>query len=109
MQAVSAAQLPGLIDLTPGIRSLQIHYDGTTLTRTRLLGLLAEIEADRSRQLEDGDRTKPHRPSAAVAGTIRMPSLPCANIRNWCGPTRPGALPTSSSSAASTAFAMNKR
>ncbi|UJW85347.1 urea carboxylase [Devosia sp. SL43] len=32
------------IDLTPGIRSLQIHYDGTTLSRTRLLGLLAEIE-----------------------------------------------------------------
>ena len=33
-----------LIDLTPGIRSLQIHYDGTALSRTRLLGLLAEIE-----------------------------------------------------------------
>jgi urea carboxylase len=32
------------IDLTPGIRSLQIHYDGTALSRTRLLGLLAEIE-----------------------------------------------------------------
>jgi urea carboxylase len=45
MQAVKAAKLPGLIDLTPGIRSLQIHYDGTTLTRSRLLGLLAEIEA----------------------------------------------------------------
>ncbi|RCW78998.1 urea carboxylase [Phyllobacterium bourgognense] len=45
MSAVSVAQLPGLIDLTPGIRSLQIHYDGTTLTRKRLLGLLAEIEA----------------------------------------------------------------
>ncbi|CAH0342051.1 Carbamoyl-phosphate synthase large chain [Rhizobium sp. CECT 9324] len=45
MQAVKAAKLPGLIDLTPGIRSLQIHYDGTTLTRSRLLGLLKEIEA----------------------------------------------------------------
>ncbi|WP_106795987.1 urea carboxylase [Rhizobium sp. H4] len=45
MQAVSQARLPGIIDLTPGIRSLQIHYDGTTLTRKRLLGLLAEIEA----------------------------------------------------------------
>jgi urea carboxylase len=38
MQAVGAARLPGIIDLTPGIRSLQIHYDGTTLTRGRLLG-----------------------------------------------------------------------
>lgn len=45
MQAVSEARLPGIIDLTPGIRSLQIHYDGTVLTRKRLLGLLAEIEA----------------------------------------------------------------
>jgi urea carboxylase len=45
MQAVMEAGLPGLIDLTPGIRSLQIHYDGTTLTRKRLLGLLSDIEA----------------------------------------------------------------
>jgi urea carboxylase len=44
MQAVQAARLPGLIDLTPGIRSLQIHYDGTTLSRAKLLGLLREIE-----------------------------------------------------------------
>ncbi|WP_375455162.1 urea carboxylase [uncultured Methylobacterium sp.] len=44
-QAVAAARLPGLIDLTPGIRSLQIHYDGTALPRPRLLGLLREIEA----------------------------------------------------------------
>lgn len=45
MQAVSEARLPGIIDLTPGIRSLQIHYDGRALTRRRLLGLLQEIEA----------------------------------------------------------------
>ncbi len=44
MEAVQRANLPGLIDLTPGIRSLQIHYDGTVLSRTRLLGLLGEIE-----------------------------------------------------------------
>jgi len=45
LEAVQQSHLPGIIDLTPGIRSLQIHYDGTTLTRLRLLGLLAEIEA----------------------------------------------------------------
>jgi urea carboxylase len=45
IQAVVAAKLPGLIDLTPGIRSLQIHYDSTVLSRTRLLGLLQEIES----------------------------------------------------------------
>ncbi len=44
-EAVRAARLPGLIDLTPGIRSLQIHYDGARLPRPRLLGLLREIEA----------------------------------------------------------------
>ncbi len=44
MEAVQQAKLPGLIDLTPGIRSLQIHYDSTILSRTQLLGLLAEIE-----------------------------------------------------------------
>ncbi|GGF77692.1 urea carboxylase [Azorhizobium oxalatiphilum] len=43
-QAVGAAKLPGLIDLTPGIRSLQLHYDGTALTRAHLLGALQEIE-----------------------------------------------------------------
>jgi urea carboxylase len=43
-QAVTDAKLPGLIELTPGIRSLQIHYDGTKLSRTRLLDVLHEIE-----------------------------------------------------------------
>ncbi|MFG1207529.1 urea carboxylase [Xanthobacter flavus] len=43
-EAVQAAKLPGLIDLTPGIRSLQIHYDGANLPRTKLLDALAEIE-----------------------------------------------------------------
>ncbi|MFN3718609.1 MAG: urea carboxylase [Rhizobium rhizophilum] len=44
MQAIKEARLQGLIDLTPGIRSLQIHYDSTTLSRSKLLGALAEIE-----------------------------------------------------------------
>ncbi len=44
-EAVGAEKLPGLIDMTPGIRSLQIHYDGTRLARPKLLGALREIEA----------------------------------------------------------------
>ncbi len=44
MQAVQEAKLP-VIDLTPGIRSLQIHYDSTKLPRAKLLGLLQDIEA----------------------------------------------------------------
>src|SRR5882757_550939 len=43
-QAVEAAGLPGLIDLTPGIRSLQIHYDSTVLSRRRLLDALRKLE-----------------------------------------------------------------
>ena len=43
-EAVQKERAIRSVDLTPGIRSLQVHYDGTTLTRTRLLGLLAEIE-----------------------------------------------------------------
>jgi urea carboxylase len=44
-KAVTAANLPSLIELTPGIRSLQIHYDGAKLSRVRLLDALREIEA----------------------------------------------------------------
>lgn len=43
MQAVKDENLP-IIDLTPGIRSLQIHYDSTKLTREKLLDCLREIE-----------------------------------------------------------------
>jgi urea carboxylase len=35
----------GIIDLTPGIRSLQIHYDADTLSRARLLDLVERAEA----------------------------------------------------------------
>lgn len=44
MQAVQDAKLP-VIDLTPGIRSLQIHYDSSRLPRVKLLAFLQEIEA----------------------------------------------------------------
>lgn len=43
-QAVADAKLRGLIDLTPGIRSLQLHYDSTILSRRRLLDMLRELE-----------------------------------------------------------------
>jgi urea carboxylase len=44
MQAVEAAALPGIIDLTPGIRSLQIHYDPRALPTKRLVARLRELE-----------------------------------------------------------------
>ncbi|MFM2045260.1 MAG: urea carboxylase [Pseudomonadota bacterium] len=39
-------KLPGIIDLTPGIRSLQVHFDSTILSRDRLLAVLAGIEPE---------------------------------------------------------------
>jgi urea carboxylase len=36
----------GIIDLTPGIRSLQVHYDSGILPRTRLLDLLEIAESE---------------------------------------------------------------
>src|SRR5205085_2398461 len=36
--------LPGVIDLTPGIRSIQVHYDGRVLPQARLLQALADAE-----------------------------------------------------------------
>jgi urea carboxylase len=36
----------GIIDLTPGIRSLQIHYDADLLPRTKLLALLDRAESE---------------------------------------------------------------
>jgi urea carboxylase len=43
MQALAERREPGIVDLTPGIRSLQVHYDDTRLRRERLLGILEEI------------------------------------------------------------------
>lgn len=43
-QAVADEKLEALIDVTPGIRSLQVHYDGTRVSRTYVLDLLREIE-----------------------------------------------------------------
>ncbi|PKM24736.1 MAG: urea carboxylase [Gammaproteobacteria bacterium HGW-Gammaproteobacteria-13] len=41
MQALEALNLNGVIDLTPGIRSLQVHYQPETLALGDLLGIVA--------------------------------------------------------------------
>jgi urea carboxylase len=45
MQSLEARRLPAIIDLTPGIRSLQIHYDSRALSQARLLHLVLEMQA----------------------------------------------------------------
>ena len=54
LEAVRAARMPGLIDLTPGIRSLQLHYDPAALSLSRLLDTLRGIE----RQLPRDDEVR---------------------------------------------------
>ena len=46
MEALEREQIDGIVDLTPGIRSLQIHFNPTTLPARRLLALLRDIERD---------------------------------------------------------------
>ncbi|TFV51726.1 urea carboxylase [Blastococcus sp. TF02A-35] len=41
-----AGEVRGILDLTPGIRSLQVHVDPDVLPVARLLGLLAEVERE---------------------------------------------------------------
>jgi urea carboxylase len=44
-EALGAAKLPGIVDLTPGIRSLQVHFDSATTSADRILDALKGIEA----------------------------------------------------------------
>ncbi|HVR63326.1 MAG TPA: urea carboxylase, partial [Polyangia bacterium] len=44
-ESLRAARVPGIIDITPGIRSVQVHYDDRLLPRERLLARLDQAEA----------------------------------------------------------------
>lgn len=44
MHAVTAANLPGVIDLTPGIRSLQVHFDSRILNRDDLVERVRSLD-----------------------------------------------------------------
>ncbi|MBL9152044.1 MAG: urea carboxylase [Verrucomicrobiales bacterium] len=43
-QALKEASLPGIIDLTPGIRSLQVHYDSRAISQGELIDRIEAIE-----------------------------------------------------------------
>src|SRR5512139_61201 len=45
MQALEAQRLTSIVDLTPGIRSLQIHFDSRALSQTKALQLVLESQA----------------------------------------------------------------
>jgi len=44
-EALRAARLNGIIDLTPGIRSLQIHFDPWKISRSELLTAISRLES----------------------------------------------------------------
>ncbi|HVU50940.1 MAG TPA: urea carboxylase [Polyangia bacterium] len=44
-ESLRRLRLRGILDLTPGIRSLQVHHDDRALPRERLLELITEAEA----------------------------------------------------------------
>ncbi len=44
MTHLQAEAVPGILDLTPGIRSLQVHYDSRVLPLSRLMDLLLAAE-----------------------------------------------------------------
>ncbi len=62
-EQLAAQGLPGVVDLTPGIRSLQVHVDPDVLPVSKLLGLVREVEHDLPRT---GDLVVPSR-------TVRLP------------------------------------
>ncbi len=44
LEGLKRQHLDGVIDLTPGIRSLQVHFDPTRLPREALLRVIAEVD-----------------------------------------------------------------
>jgi urea carboxylase len=62
-EQLAAQGLPGVVDLTPGIRSLQVHVDPGVLPVPKLLGLVREVEHDLPRT---ADLVVPSR-------TVRLP------------------------------------
>ncbi len=45
MQQLQALAVPGVLELTPGIRSLQVHYNSQVIAQSALLALLQTLEA----------------------------------------------------------------
>src|SRR5690606_37546856 len=62
-EALAAAGLEGIVDVTPGVRSLHIHFDPDVLPQHRLLGVLQDLETDLP---ATGDLVVPSR-------TVRLP------------------------------------
>jgi urea carboxylase len=89
MLQLERLQLPGVIDVTPGIRSLQVHYDRRVLPQAQLLQVLADAE-ERLGTLEDFQITSRvvHLPLSfrdpAVQETIARYMASVRDDAPWC-------------------------
>ncbi|KOS57268.1 urea carboxylase [Rhodococcus rhodochrous] len=45
-EALAALRLPGIVDVTPGVRSLHVHFDPDVLPQHRVLGILQDLETE---------------------------------------------------------------
>ena len=100
-QQLRAANLPGIIDITPGVRSLHIHYD-SRLRRDELLEALDACE----RRIPDLDNITVESRVVHLPLSWDDPATQLGDSQihaSRCGPMRRGAPATSNSSAASTA------
>ncbi len=52
LEWLTALNIPGVIEMTPGVRSLQIHFDPGQLPVERLLDILEQSEAELTHQAE---------------------------------------------------------
>ena len=101
LEELQARKIAGLLDLTPGIRSLQIHFDPALASQTQVLDwLLARGRIACQASIACGCRAASC--TCRCPGMIRRRSSPPSDISSRCAPMRPGALTTSSSSGAST-------
>jgi len=99
MESLIRHKEPGIIDLTPGIRSLQIHYDSRTLSQSALRNLLLLAEAE----LPSVDKLEVRVASCICPcrGTIRPLGWRSTKYMQSVRPDAPGVRATSNSSAAS--------
>ncbi len=107
MTALVDAKLPGVLDITPGIRSLQIHYDSRVLSMGELIDALTALERRSLRWMTW--RCQPASCDCRSRGMIRRRSSRSTNTRNPCARTLHGVRVISSSSAASMAFPASRR
>ena len=93
MQWVKDQNIQGIIDLTPGIRSLQIHFDSIQLDQLELLQKLQQAEAELPdiQNMQVSSRTV-----YLQLGKIRKLNLPPSVIRKLFAQMRRGAQITSS-------------